>query len=157
MCVAFCSLLLHFASMLVPRAILDAGVAFRALFFELFSHTFASSLLRVLQRFRKLSSGLSWLFGLSFWSLFGAMFLQFGVEFLFNCLVAFCNVSNALLGAVVAFRALVLEPFWNHFLQFGVNFLFDCLIAFCNVSNALLGAVVAFRALLLERFWSKFL
>ena len=29
-----CSMLLHVASMLVPRAILDAGVAFRALFLE---------------------------------------------------------------------------------------------------------------------------
>ena len=34
MFLAFCSLLLHFASMLVPRTSLEAGVAFRALFAE---------------------------------------------------------------------------------------------------------------------------
>ena len=65
--------------------------------------------------FQTLSSGLSWPFGLAFWSLFGAMILQFGVEVRFCCLVALCNVSKALLGVVVAFRALFLERVWSVF------------------------------------------
>ena len=67
----------------------------------------------VLLTFPNFSSGLSWFFGLSCWSPVGIMFLQFGINSLFYCLVAFCSVSKALLKVVAAFRALCLELFWN--------------------------------------------
>ena len=43
---AFCSMLLHFASMLVPRAILWAGVAFWALFLEPLSTQLAPKIIK---------------------------------------------------------------------------------------------------------------
>jgi len=46
MILAFCSMLLHFASMPVPRALLGAGVAFLALFVEPLSTQLAPKIIK---------------------------------------------------------------------------------------------------------------
>ena len=89
MCLAFCSMLLHVASMHGPRAILDAGVAFRALFVEPLSTQLAPNHQKTLIKSMCLA--------------FGSMLLHF----------ASMPVPRALLGALVAFSGSLLGAVVN--------------------------------------------
>ena len=141
----------------LPRPLLGAGVAFRALFVEPCSTqlapknhqtTFIESLVLVFAPcycsllpclFQEISSGLAWLFGLSLWRRCQPNSLP---EIICPMLLRFASMplSRALFGAGVAFRALFVERSQPKSPQKSYNkiYVFNCLLhtVFASITGA---------------------